>query len=135
MVSRIVDGDSFECTGRLRVRLIGIDAPENSQGSDGAEAKAALTKLLPVRQPVRLQFDRKRADGYGRLLAYAWTGDTMVNEALVAGGWTLAGDFPPNVMYSRRLHAAEESARERRAGLWATGGFACRPADRRARRC
>ncbi|MES2524187.1 MAG: thermonuclease family protein [Gemmatimonadota bacterium] len=119
----------------MRVRLIGIDAPENSQGADGAKAKAALTKLMPAGQPVRLQFDRRREDQYGRLLAYGWSGATLVNEAMVAGGWTLAGIYPPNVMYTRRLEAAEESARERKAGMWATGGFSCRPADRRGRRC
>lgn len=31
-VSRIVDGDTFYCARRLKVRLLGIDAPERGQG-------------------------------------------------------------------------------------------------------
>jgi micrococcal nuclease len=135
IVQRVVDGDSFECERGVRVRLIGIDAPERSQGEPGDQATAALSRWLPKGRPVRLQFDRERADQYGRLLAYGWVRDSLVNEAMVVGGWVLAGDFPPNVRYSQRLRRGEDDARGRKAGLWGTGGFDCRPADRRRGRC
>jgi endonuclease YncB( thermonuclease family) len=39
------------------------------------------------------------------------------------------------VRYVERFQNAQRLARESEIGLWATGGFECTPADRRAGRC
>jgi micrococcal nuclease len=40
-------------------------------------------------------------DRYGRLLAYVWAGDTMVNAELVRLGYAQVMTVPPNVKYQR----------------------------------
>lgn len=134
-VTRIVDGDTFYCDDTLKVRLIGIDAPERGQGEPGAAAAAALRRLMPRGAVVRLERDVTLTDRYGRRLAYVWRGDTLVNEAMVRGGWAILYTVPPNVKYVDRLERAQRAARHARAGLWNTWRFVCPPASWRRRRC
>jgi micrococcal nuclease len=135
VVSHIVDGDTFDCTGGRRVRPIGIDTPERSQGEIYALAREALRVHARVGDTVMLEYDAARRDRYGRLLAWVWRDSVLVNEAMVAEGWAVLYTVPPNVRYVARLEAAQRSARERGAGLWARDGFACPPARARRGAC
>jgi micrococcal nuclease len=74
-------------------------------------------------------------DRYGRMLAYVWTGATLVNEVMVRDGWAVLYTVPPNVKYAERLAQAQKEARAARAGLWSGRGFDCLPIDFRQRRC
>ena len=74
-------------------------------------------------------------DRYGRVLAYVWAGSTLVNEAMVRGGWAMLYTVPPNVKYAERLRQAQNEARARRTGLWAERGFECQPQDFRRGKC
>jgi len=134
-ISRISDGDSFRCSDGRRVRLIGIDSPESQQQPIGAEARAALVRLLPPGSTVRLETDVAPYDQYGRALAYAWTGTTLVNATMVQDGWAVLYTVPPNLKYVDRLRRAQEEARARRTGLWSQHGFDCLPSDFRRGRC
>jgi micrococcal nuclease len=134
-VSRVVDGDTFYCTDGVRVRLIGIDAPERAQGGAAREAASALRRRLPAGARVRLEQDVTPRDRYGRLLAYVWAGDSLVNEALLREGWAFLLTVPPNVKYVQRFEQAQQAARANRAGLWREPGLACSPREWRARRC
>jgi uncharacterized protein (TIGR02246 family) len=134
-ISRIVDGDTIECAQIGRVRLIGMDTPESNQPPFGAQASAALAALIPLGTDVRLEPDVEARDRYGRLLAYIWLGHTMINWRMVREGWAVLLTYPPNVQYVDSFTDAERRAREEQRGLWASGGFDCRPVDRRARRC
>ena len=134
-IHRISDGDGFRCTDGRRVRLIGIDSPELEQRPFGAQAQQALLLLLPLGATVRLETDASQMDHYGRELAYVWTGDTLVNEAMVRDGWAVIYTVPPNVKYAERLARAQKEARTRGAGLWSGPGFECLPSDFRQRRC
>lgn len=134
-VSRVVDGDTFECAGRVRVRLIGIDTPELSQRPFGQTARDALLELLPVGSEVELERDVELSDRYGRRLAYVWRSGVLVNWQLVRGGWAVLLTVPPNVRYVEAFQEAQRRAREEARGLWAVDGFSCLPADRRRGRC
>jgi micrococcal nuclease len=134
-VSRVSDGDSFRCSDGRRVRLIGIDTPESQQHPFGAQARAALLKLLPLGSNVRLEIDVAERDRYGRSLAYVWVGSTLVNEVMVRDGWAALYTVPPNVKYAERLGAAQREARARGTGLWSHRGFECLPSDFRRKRC
>ena len=134
-VGRIIDGDTFACADGRRVRLIGIDTPERGQRPFGARARRQLERLVPVGATVQLEGDITPTDRYGRTLAYVWTGDTLVNEAMVLGGWAVLLTIPPNVKYADRFQRAQKQAREARAGLWSEGGFECLPGDYRKKRC
>ena len=135
VVQRVSDGDSFRCRNGHRVRLIGVDSPEARQGALGSKARLALLRILPVGSEVKLEYDVAPTDRYGRLLAYVWVGSTLVNEAMVRGGWAVLFTVPPNIKYAERFRQAQNEARAQGAGLWAERGFECPPADFRQGKC
>jgi endonuclease YncB( thermonuclease family) len=87
VVACTVDGDTLDAVAcgadvGLRVRLLGIDAPELDHGS-GAEcgadaAHAELTRLVAAR-PVTLSFDLTCTDVYDRTLAYVYLMDDEID--------------------------------------------------------
>lgn len=128
----VVDGDTLALTrqhGAVRqrelVRLIGVDAPEGGQRPWGQRAKRYLRSVLKKhRSRIRLEFDVERHDRHGRLLAYVrLTDGTLLNERMIRSGYALAYTVPPNVKYADRFAAAQQKARQRRAGLWKYDAF------------
>ena len=123
LVSQVIDGDTLILEGGLRVRLLGIDAPEMEREGRPAEflahkAKAALTDLTRG-QRLRLEYDQLRYDHYGRLLAYLFSPDnTLVNAELVRQGLALVYFHPPNVRYRDTLLAAQQEAMSAQRGVW-----------------
>ena len=124
-VTRVYDGDTIEALveGRSeKIRYIGIDTPEMDDPRPvvlemAREAAQANRELVGGRR-VRLELDIQERDRYGRLLAYVWLGDTLVNEWLVKEGYAAAPSFPPNVRYQDRLRTAERDARQAGRRLW-----------------
>jgi len=90
---------------------------------------------VPACPDVQLEQDVEARDQYDRLLAYVWHDGMLVNWRMIREGWAVLLTYPPNVQYVDWLVDAERRAREEGRGLWATGGFACRPVDRRRGRC
>ena len=135
VVQSVADGDSFRCLDGSRVRLIGVDSPERQQHPFGQQAQQALREIMPAGTVVRIETDVAPSDRYGRVLAHVWVGSTLVNEAMVQGGWAVLYTVPPNIKYADRLERAQSEARVSGAGLWAKSGFACTPADFRRGKC
>lgn len=89
-VVKVVDGDTIHVRIGARiekVRYIGMNAPElhhptKGEQPGGPEAAEANRKLV-AGQAVRLELDVQDRDKYGRLLAYVYVGDVMVNAELV----------------------------------------------------
>ena len=136
VVASLSDGDSLHCADGRRVRLLSIDAPEMAQTPYGEEARRRLDALLPRGTEARLERDVERSDRHGRVLAYVYTPEgEMVNLEMARSGYAVALVYPPNVRHEEAIRAAVEEARREERGLWASGGFACRPVDFRAGRC
>ena len=115
-VEMINDGDTvtlLDTAGqRVRVRLVGIDAPELDQPM-GRESRAALAAKL-AGGIVRVEGDAR--DQHGRLLGTLRLADRDLNREMVAEGWAWAfTGFAEN----DDLIAAESAARGGRRGLWA----------------
>jgi micrococcal nuclease len=129
-VVSVVDGDTIDVriAGKVeRVRYIGIDTPETVHPSKpvqcfGREA-SAKNKELVFGKTVTLVRDVTDRDKYGRLLRYVYVGDTMINEALVRGGYASVYTYPPDVRYDARFREVQQLAREESVGLW---GDVCR---------
>lgn len=136
-VSRVIDGDTFTCTGGRKVRLLLVDAPEGRQRPAGDSATAALRRLVHRDVEVTLELARDSLDRYGRTLAYVWLADgRLVNEELVREGWAIVELFNKrDQQHLGRLRGAESDAREERRGWWRSGTITCRPRDFRASRC
>lgn len=126
---KVIDGDTFwaenENGAKVKVRLIGIDAPETrnsarkKKGYYGPEAKICLAKMIGGRR-LFLETDIQQLDRYGRLLAYVFVeGRLFVNQKLVEKGCAVVATYPPNVKYAERFYQAQLSARSQKRGLWA----------------
>ena len=136
-VSRVIDGDTFTCTGGRKVRLLEIDAPEGRQLPAGDSAKAALQRLIHDGIEVSLELGRTPTDRYGRTLAFVWLEDgRLVNEELVRRGWAVYYHYDnKNPQYDGRLMDAEDAAKAARRGWWHSGRIRCFPEQFRRREC
>jgi micrococcal nuclease len=123
LVVQVVDGDSLVLAGGIKVRVLGIDAPEMERDGHPADflahkAKAALAELT-LDRTVDLEYDRLRYDHYGRLLAYLRLPDrTLVNAELVRLGMARVYFIAPNLRYQKDLLAAQRDAIEAQRGVW-----------------
>ncbi|MFO1210214.1 MAG: thermonuclease family protein [Amaricoccus sp.] len=126
--ARVIDGDTL-AVGAVRVRLLGVDAPEHDQTCGAAGAPwpcgAAAARRLGELAAGGVRCSGRDHDRYGRLVARCDAGGVDLGGRLVAEG--LAWAF---VRYSDAYVAAEAAARARHAGLWA--GDAEAPWDYRA---
>jgi micrococcal nuclease len=124
-VVRIVDGDTIHVrigTSVEKVRYIGVNTPELHHPTRGEEPggreAAELNRQLVAGKRVRLELDVQERDRYGRLLAYVWVGDLMVNAELVRRGYAQVMTVPPNVRYQQLLLKLQRDARQAGRGLW-----------------
>jgi len=65
-----------------------------------------------------LELDVQERDKYGRLLAYVYVGDMMVNAEMVAQGYAQIMTIPPNVKYQDLFLKNQREARLLQLGLW-----------------
>jgi micrococcal nuclease len=131
-VVRVVDGDTLIARrdgDDLRVRLIGIDAPESVQPDApvecfGRRASQELAALLPVGTTVRAAYESGgRQDQYGRELWDVWTpGGAFVQARLVRRGLAEARAYRPQTEHAEHLDGLERTARADATGLWGACG-------------
>lgn len=116
LVVDVIDGDTIDVEGGVRVRLIGIDTPE--RGECGFEsATSMLASMVANRRVALIPGARDDADRYGRLLRYVEVDGTDANLALLQAGLAIArydgldgyGRHPRQDLY-RSVDAATPSA-------------------------
>lgn len=124
-VERVIDGDTLHLADGVRVRLIGLNAPElgyrerPSQpfAQKARQALEALVRADGLR--VRLVPGRQPRDRHGRLLAHAYDADGgSLEERLLELGLGYFVAIAPNLRLADCLAAAEARARDARRGLW-----------------
>lgn len=125
-VAWVTDGDTFRCRSGVKVRILGLDAPElahDGRRADcwGQESRRALTKVLKGRTvTLRVDPGQDETDTYGRLLAYVDAGTGDVSTQMITAGDARARTSRPPLVRAEDLADAERSARGRQAGLWST---------------
>lgn len=140
VITRVVDGDTVHVRlddGRTeKVRLIGIDTPENTKEIEagGKEAAAHAQAMLGGRR-VWLETDAELRDRYGRLLAYVWLAQptaldaagraseadlraSQANARLLIDGFAQIYTFPPNVRYVDLFTTFQQESRNAQRALW-----------------
>jgi micrococcal nuclease len=128
-VDRVVDGDTAKVffEGRSEyVRYIGIDTPESVDPDSpvecfGPEAKEFNQSKLGA-GTVRLEFDEDQRDRYGRLLAYVYVGDLMLNAELLRQGYAETMTIAPNDSRADKFREIEANARNMGLGMWSCPG-------------
>jgi micrococcal nuclease len=121
-IEHVVDGDTvvIKSGGKdLRVRLIGVDAPELASNDHWADrAKRYLTARTAGKDVVLRLESTETRDRYGRLLAYLYTPEgENLNESLIRDGQAYADRRHPH-SFRPQFEAAENEARRAKRGLW-----------------
>lgn len=120
---RCVDGDTIEVAidnngPAETVRLLNINTPEEGQVGY-YHATLALKEMLENRT-IDLEFEKPgepTRDRYGRVLAFVFVNDKLVNYEMIRKGWS---DFYTDYgrgRYALPMEFAESDARARRQGL------------------
>ncbi len=120
-VVRVADGDTVTVRDQRskthRVRLAGIDAPEQAQ-PHGAASRQHLVQLVAGRE-VEVRY--AKTDDYGRLVGTLWLDGRDVNLAQLQAGlaWHYRHYQDEQPRAERQAYAeAEAQARQARLGLW-----------------
>lgn len=112
-VIKVSDGDTIhlldENNTKYKIRLQGIDAPENKQ-EYGQEAKNFLSSMIKDKAVKAVIEDK---DKYDRFVATIYLNKMNINRAMVANGYAHAyRDF------STKYIKEEVNAKKNRLGLW-----------------
>ena len=115
---KVVDGDTIK-SGKIKIRLHGIDAPEAKQTcknhddikySCGYRSTVFLKSLINKNQ---IKCTIKDKDRYGRLIAVCFSGEININATMVREGWAIAYRY-----YSKDYVNEEEIAKAKKKGIW-----------------
>ena len=130
----IIDGTTILVNMGQRsetVRYIGITPQESTRRPPSAEPSPGeaveANRQLVARQQVRIELDSQERDRDGRLLAYVYVADRMVNAELVRRGSAEVMTVQPNVRYRDLFVTLEQEARDNRRGVWADPSEATTP--------
>jgi micrococcal nuclease len=125
LVTSTVDGDTVHVRVQGhddKVRFIGVDTPEvdwyGHRGECYGASAGRYTRQRLEGKTVRLDFDVRLRDVYGRLLAYVYVGDELFNRTLVERGLATDDAVPPDTRMASTFAAAENAAHAAGRGLW-----------------
>lgn len=116
-VINIVDGDTFDIETGNRIRLVLIDAPEYPKGCYSLQAKERLKNLILNKQ---VSFEVLKKDNFGRLLAFVFLNELLINKALVSEGYAYYSSANQQTKYDIELIRAEKEAKAAKRGIWSS---------------
>jgi len=126
VVERIIDGDTIELVGGVKIRYLMVNTPETTGGKNecyGSNAVQFNTDLV-LGKTVSIDYDVECTDRFDRTLAYVSVGGQEVNSLLIERGYACLLHIAPNG--DDRLDEfkdLETSAKQANRGLWG----ACSP--------
>ena len=119
IVSRIVDGDTFQLQNGKEVRLYGMSTPE--QKENFYQEANQFTESMVLNKEIALEQEEKyKRDKFGRLLGYVFVNGVNLNIELVRNGLAkvVLYEKRAKIKYQDELLEVEKEAKENRVGLW-----------------
>ena len=121
-VVAVLDGDTIIIGGGEKVRYAGLNTPETHHPDKlpeycGQEAFEANRRLV-AGKTVRLEFDARRRDKYGRLLAYVYVDSLFVNAELIRQGYAQVTTYKDSQRHHDEFARLQQSAITARRGMW-----------------
>ncbi len=127
-VSRVIDGDTFVLSDSQHVRMLGVDCPEIARQNKHAESfsreASEKTRSLIEHKTVKLTFDGRAFDIFGRLLAYVWLTDSkgkdhvFVQAELLKNGFARISYYTKEKRYYSLFYNLRNTARKKKLGIW-----------------
>ncbi|MDB4960363.1 MAG: thermonuclease [Myxococcales bacterium] len=121
VVERIIDGDTIELTGGLKIRYLMVNTPETTGGKDECYGSNAVTfnSDLVLGKTVTIDYDAECTDRFDRTLAYVSVGGQEVNALMLERGYACLLHIPPNgADRLAEFKALESAAKADNRGLW-----------------
>lgn len=121
-VVTVVDGDTIVISGGEKVRYAGLNTPETHHPDKlpeycGREASEANRRLV-AGKTVRLEYDERQRDKYGRLLAYVYVDGLFVNAELIRQGYAQVSTYKDTQRHHKEFERLQRQAIAARRGLW-----------------
>lgn len=127
-VARVIDGDTFVLSDSTHVRMLGINSPEvehlGKPAQPFADSAFHLTKFFIEGKRIKLTFDGKTYDIFGRLLAYVWLTDRVgkdslfIQAELLKAGLARISYYPKGKRYYDLFYNLRRTARKNHLGIW-----------------
>jgi micrococcal nuclease len=127
-VSRVIDGDTFVLSDSQHVRILGIDCPEIARQNKPAESfskeASEMTKSFIEHKTVKLTFEGRAFDIFGRLLAYVWLTDSkgkdsvFVQAELLKSGLARISYYTKEKRYYALFYNLRNTAMKKKLGIW-----------------
>ena len=128
--NRKIDGDTaeFDLNNEIiKVRFLGINTPETvdkNRGEEpyGKESSAYTEEKLKNATKIELEYDSNASekDKYGRILAWVFVDDSLLQKELVSNGLAETYMLQSNYRYAGVLQLAEEEAKNNKLGIWSS---------------
>jgi len=122
-VIKVIDGDTLELSNGIKVRLLGINAPEEGEAFFD-EARNYLSELVENKE-VYLEEDIIKKDIYGRKLAFVFVNGKNVNVEILKKGLAHTFDLNKISKYLDELKDAEKYAIRNEIGIWKKSNVTC----------
>ncbi len=124
--SKCTDGDTahFMINGKDEtVRFLAVDTPETVKSNTpvqpyGKEASDHTCSLLKNADTIHLEYEQEKTDKYGRLLAWVFVDDELLQLDLIEKGYAKVAYIYGDYKYTAELEKAEKKARKQKIGLW-----------------
>jgi micrococcal nuclease len=121
-VVAVLDGDTIVIDGGEKVRYAGLNTPETHHPDKlpeycGQEALEANRRLV-AGKTVRLEFEERQRDKYGRLLAYVYVDSLFVNAELIRQGYAQVTTYKDNQRHHDDFARLQQDAIAARRGMW-----------------
>ena len=95
-----------------------LPAPRPATATPGADAVGQGARERVEAWRLWLELDVPLRDRNGRLLAYVYVGDLMVNAELVRQGYAQVTTVPPSGKYAHLFQQLQREAQEAGRGVW-----------------
>lgn len=132
-IIKVIDGDTVKIElpngNEETVRLLLIDTPETVHPTKavqpfGPEASQFSKKLMPANSKIEVELGINERDKYGRLLAYLYVDDKMVNKLLLEKGLArVAYIYVPNTKYLDEFEIIQKKAQKKAIGIWSLENY------------
>jgi endonuclease YncB( thermonuclease family) len=107
----------------IKVRMLGMDAPETQQQDWGKKATEFLKQELSDDKYIFIETDIEPKDRYGRLLAYIYDSQGIsINEKMLREGYAELLILGANDKYATSFKAAEAYAKQHELNIWSKNG-------------
>jgi len=126
--SDCVDGDTIKVIKNEKeytVRMLAVDTPESVHPTKGVEyygkeASEYTCNTVKNAKKLELEYDdnSEKEDKYGRLLAWVFTDDILLQQQLVENGYAKVAYLYDDYKYTKELEKKQELASIKNLGIW-----------------